>query len=462
MPQTEYHEMLDNPRSYFGVTSVYVHDVSQPPFEELGAQLLVFESPVSGPEDLARRYRELLKTTIHRWSEDRAAEFDVFWLNSFMDLEILSRQVAGSKQLTQWVAEYRDLEEKLATPKRIVGMSEPRDGFDIPLLEGGDATDPQEVVHRGYLAAIEAAACRRTGATRKWPASSGGTHRSSREPVDGACDGESDLALFVWPWHRSIGRQFWESRRPAFSPRIVGLPRTAALIDSGWSVKAVIREIVLSDTFRQSSAATDRTTLKDPENNLFHRYGSRRLEAEVIRDSILSVSGRLDPTMFGPSVNPYRPGDVDRRKLYAGPLDGAGRRSMYLKVTRMGPSKLLELFNFPDPSMTRGRRDRTNVPAQALGLMNHPFVHQQAQVNARRLLKEAGSSMQFATSLEALFLRLLSRPPSEAERKQYAEFFSELAAEHGLGQGTDALQSTAVWKDLIHTLYNLKEFTYVL
>ena len=234
------------------------------------------------------------------------------------------------------------------------------------------------------------------------------------------------------------------------------------LVDSGWSIKAVIREVVLSDTFRQSSAASEDGKHKDPENNLLHRYMSRRLEAEVIRDAMLSVSGRLDPKMFGPSVNPHRPENVDRRKLYSGPLDGEGRRSLYLKVTRMGPSKLLELFNLPDPSTTRGRRDRTNVPSQALGLLNHSFVHQQAEVYAKHLLTEAGTNIQFEPLLEKLFLRLFSRVPSEVERREFAEFFMHLSNEHGFALRNDALRSTAVWKDMIHTLFNLKEFTYVL
>ena len=88
------------------------------------------------------------------------------------------------------------------------------------------------------------------------------------------------------------------------------------LIDSSWSIKSLIREIALSDTFRQSSATSEAAMQKDPENNLFHRYMSRRLEAEVIRDSMLSVSGRLDPTMFGPSVNPYRADDVATQKTW--------------------------------------------------------------------------------------------------------------------------------------------------
>lgn len=461
MPQSEYQSVLDNPRSYFGVTDVVVHDVGHPPLEELPAQLQLFEYSVSSPDELARRYREICKSAVTRWSVGRSVDSDVFWLNSCIDLGLLSRDQSASDHLNDLVVEYRDLEERFDTPKRIVGMSDQDNGFDVPLLEGGDPQAPQELVHRGFLEAIE------TQISDNLPQGGSGRLRLAnliahpRNPL-------TSRVMANRVWHYLFGRGIVRSvddfgnmgDRPTHPELLDYLARR--LIDSGWSTKSLIREIVLSDTFRQSSANSAQGMEKDPENDLFYRYMSRRLEAEIIRDSLLSVSGRLDPTMFGPSVNPHRPEDVDRRKLCAGPLDGNGRRSLYLKVTRMGPSRLLELFNFPDPSMTRGRRDRTNVPAQALGLLNHPLVHQQADVHAERLLKETTSTMDFELTLENLFLRLFSRTPSDIESKEYAHFFDELAAEHGISFRDEALKSTVVWKDLIHLLYNLKEFTYVL
>ncbi|MEZ6060613.1 MAG: DUF1549 and DUF1553 domain-containing protein [Planctomycetaceae bacterium] len=461
MPQTEYQTMLDNPRSWFGVTKVFVHDVEQPPFEELHAQLKVFESPAAGPDDLAVRYREILKNAVARWSAGMSVESDVFWLNAFIDLELLSCDNDQSTELAELVSEYRKLEDRIETPRRIVGMSDQDSGFDVPLLDGGNAATPQKRVHRSYLTAVESRMSRH-------PAQRGSGRLRVAELV---ADPENPLTARVMAnriWHYLFGAGIVRSvdnfgnlgDAPSHPELLDYLARR--LIDSGWSVKALIREIVLSDTFRQSSVTSGDGRQKDPENRLFHRYPSRRMEAEVIRDSMLCVSGRLDLTMFGPSIDPHRAEDIDSRKLYSGPLDGNGRRSLYLKVTRMGPPKLLELFNFPDPSMTRGRRDSTNVPSQALGLMNHPFVHQQAHVHAARLIDESGANITFESALDRLFLTLFSRRPTEVERNEYTQFFGQLATAHGDSSPEDALHNSAVWQDLIHTLYNLKEFTYVL
>ena len=460
-PQTEYQKLLDNPRSWFGVTQVFAHDVARPPWQELEPQLQVFESSVASPDALAHRYREILKTTIGRWSDGRARESDVFWINAFIDLKLLGREQSISTKLAPLVSAYRALEEEVQTPRRIVGMSDLQEGIDVPLFAGGDVNAPQDVVHRGFIAAVE------TRIADQVALNGSGRHRVA-ELIAHPDNPLTARVMVNRIWHHLFGIGIVRSvdnfgdlgDEPSHPELLDYLARR--LVDSGWSVKAVIREIVLSDTFRQSSATTSQGKQIDAENNLVHRYQSRRLEAEVIRDSMLTVSGRIDLTMFGPSVDPYRPEDIDSRKLYAGPLDGKGRRSLYLKVTRMGPSRLLELFNFPDPSMTRGRRDRTNVPSQALGLMNHPLVHQQSEVHAGRLLNEAGPSVDFRRSLETLFLRLFSRVPSEVERREYADFFKELASKHGFVSYEDALQSTEVWQDLIHLLYNLKEFTYVL
>ena len=115
----------------------------------------------------------------------------------------------------------------------------------------------------------------------------------------------------------------------------------------------------------------------------------RRLEGEAIRDSILKVSGRLNPAMYGPSVPVYlTPFQDGRGRPGSGPLDGDGRRSIYLAVRRNFLSSFLLAFDTPSPFSTVGRRTVSNVPAQALILMNDPFVHQQADLWAKRVLAE--------------------------------------------------------------------------
>src|ERR1700756_4391774 len=107
----------------------------------------------------------------------------------------------------------------------------------------------------------------------------------------------------------------------------------------------------------------------------------RRLEGEAIRDAILAVSGRLDPKRFGPGVMPFLPEfPIGRgRPGASGPLDGAGRRTVYLNVRRNFLNPMLLAFDYPIPFSTNGRRSVSNVPAQALSLMNNPFVLEQAK-----------------------------------------------------------------------------------
>ena len=155
------------------------------------------------------------------------------------------------------------------------------------------------------------------------------------------------------------------------------MPRS--LFSEGWSIKKQIRFLVLSQAFQQSSKPVPEVQRIDPLNRLLSHYPVRRLEGESIRDAILAVSGRLDPALYGQSIQPHREEPKDYRKLYQGPLDGDGRRSIYLKVTRHEGSRFLETFDFPNPTVARGNRDSTNVPPQALTLLNDPFVIEQAQ-----------------------------------------------------------------------------------
>ena len=106
----------------------------------------------------------------------------------------------------------------------------------------------------------------------------------------------------------------------------------------GWSLKSLIREIVLSQSFRTSSRTGEAGRKKDPENRLLHHYPARRMEAEAIRDSILSASDTLDSAMFRESIQPFRDKPNHDRRLFAGPIDGHGRRSIYIKNNLMeGP-----------------------------------------------------------------------------------------------------------------------------
>jgi hypothetical protein len=189
---------------------------------------------------------------------------------------------------------------------------------------------------------------------------------------------------------------------------------------------------------------------------LLHHYPVRRLEAEAVRDTLLAVSGRLDGTLYGPSVQPHRGEPQEHRRLFQGPLDGNGRRSIYVKITRMEGPRFLEIFDFPSPLQTRGNRDVTNVPPQALAMLNDPFVLDQARVWARALTAQKDDAVE--ARVGRMFLAGLGRPATAAELGAWRELVGEMGQRHG---AADLLGSEAVWTDVAHTLFNLKEFLYL-
>jgi Protein of unknown function (DUF1553)/Protein of unknown function (DUF1549)/Planctomycete cytochrome C len=226
-------------------------------------------------------------------------------------------------------------------------------------------------------------------------------------------------------------------------------------IRSGWSIKQLQRRLVLTDVYRRASEPDAQALFKDPQNRLLHFQTLRRLEAECVRDSLLAVSGRLDSRMYGSSVPPYLTAHMAGRGRPAasGPLDGAGRRSIYLNVRRNFLSPLLLAFDYPTPFTTIGRRMSSNVPAQALILMNHPFVLEQAAYWADRALANSGRNSQ--ERIENLYVEAFGRPPTPQER-QAAEAF--LAEQSGAGVRHD---ERAAWTGLCHVLFNVKEFIFV-
>ena len=128
-------------------------------------------------------------------------------------------------------------------------------------------------------------------------------------------------------------------------------------IRSGWSVKAMHRRMLLSETYQMSSKPDAAAAKLDPENKLLHHMPVRRLEAEAVRDTVLSISGRLDETMFGPSVHPHISSYQDGRgKPVSGPLDGNGRRSIYIQVRRNFLTPMFLAFDYPLPISTIGTR----------------------------------------------------------------------------------------------------------
>ena len=198
------------------------------------------------------------------------------------------------------------------------------------------------------------------------------------------------------------------------------------LIESGWNLKQLVRTIVLSKTYRQSSRVTPAMLARDPENRLLARAPRLRLSAELLRDQALAVSGLLRERIGGPSVYPYQPDG-----LYTGLVVGADypgtnwptsqgddryRRTMYTFWKRTVPHPLMQTFDAPDREFCTARRMRTNTPLQALVLMNEPGFYEAAQSLGKRIVTEGGNSDE--SRIAWAFELVTARRPADAEQRE--------------------------------------------
>jgi len=231
--------------------------------------------------------------------------------------------------------------------------------------------------------------------------------------------------------------------------------------EEGGSVKQILRYMLMSQTFRREVVTGADLPKNDPENLLLSGFSLRRLEAESIRDAMLATSGSLDSAMYGPSV-PVHLTDFMQgrgRPRESGPLDGNGRRSIYVEVRRNFLSPMMLTFDRPIPFSTFGKRNETNVPAQSLFLMNDPFVAQQAEVMARRVLAQKGLDEEARIQWVYHWAFAREAGPDEVQR---AKVFLQQQAETYKVSPDEIMQSATVWKDYCHTIFNMKEFIYLI
>jgi hypothetical protein len=217
------------------------------------------------------------------------------------------------------------------------------------------------------------------------------------------------------------------------------------LMEEGWSVKRLIRYIVTARFWQLSSEPPPGAESADPNNELLASARPRRLEAESIRDAMLAVAGNLKRGHTGPGIHPYYRGRNDPDKQpKPGPIDGEGRRSIYLEVRRLFPVEFLAAFDAPKSTIFTGQRSETNVPAQSLALLNDPFVLNQAEVWAKRVQAMEPSEEE---RIRRMYAEAFGRPPTSAELANAAVFVNDRPADP--------------WRALAHALFNMKEFIYL-
>ena len=372
-------------------------------------------------------------------------------------------QTVLADRLAAAVAEVRSIEGQIPDPSLALAIADGT-GQDEPIHIRGNYRNLGEVVPRRFLQVLG-------GAGRSSPDAGSGRLELARRVVDSQANPLSARVMVNRLWKHHFGEGIVKStddfgamgQKPSHPELLDWL--ASELIRRGWSIKAIQRLIVTSSTYRMSSVPLGDADRLDPENLYLHRMNVRRLESEAIRDGLLAVSGRLVESMYGPSVptylNPFMEGRG--RPGRSGPLDGDGRRSVYLNVRRNFLNPMFLAFDTPVPFSTMGRRNVSNVPAQALTLMNGPLVVAQARLWAERALRNPGRSDR--DRIHDLFATAFGRAPSIDETQACLGFLATTTPVDRpapqSSRGSISPRDLDAWAGLCHVLINMKEFLFI-
>jgi hypothetical protein len=367
------------------------------------------------------------------WGRDDADESQCALLDAAVRHGVLDASTTGAAKLAALTAEYRKLESEVSVPRRAPGFLE-ANGFDQPLYVRGDHNKPAAPVPRRYLEVFDTKAFVTQGSGRLELA----------EKIAAADNPLTARVMTNRLWHHVFGRGLVGTVDNL--GRLGDQPTHPELLDhlsqrfilEKWSVKTLLRDMLLTDAFRRSSVPSASASAKDANNDLLSHARVRRLGGEALRDSLIALSGRLEHRMYGPGDN-----------AVATPKDQV-RRSVYLNIRRNSLNPLITAFDGPKPFTTVGRRDATNVPAQSLTLLNNIFVIDAAKRWAATLDKTQSD----ADKVDSLFLQALARKATPTEQAAAARYLADLKATH-------ATRPTQVWPDFAQSVFNLKEFLYL-
>jgi hypothetical protein len=306
-----------------------------------------------------------------------------------------------------------------------------------------------------------------------------------REPWPGSESDGRRLALARWltqpnhpltsrvmmnhVWLRHFGRgivatpdNFGRSGQPPSHPELLDWLATE-FVESGWSLKHMHRLMLTSTAYRQSSRRDAADDAIDPENALLGRMTLRRMDAEQLYDTILAASGRLDSSRFGP---PEETEIIETKEVVAKGSEEGFRRAIYLFLRPTETPTLLEVYDYPEMSPNCIMRRQSNVPTQALQMMNSEQMWKFARYMAGRIIDEAGPDRE--RQVERVYLRALSRPPTASELRESLAALEQLVEhwpERLKKDHQDApIGPTANWLSLAglcHTVLNSAEFIFI-
>ena len=415
--------------------------------------------------DVLKRVSEQLASTPGKLTPSEAGLLT--WLHRHPELFYLGDPVATAeleKVSAPLIASRNQLVQQIQTTSRLAPAMVDGSAEDEFLLIRGNHKTTNGTIPRRFLEALNG---------KKNPAGGNGSGRLElAEHILSDVNPYVSRVMVNRIWHHLFGRGIVPStnnfgvlgQRPSHPHLLDHLASTFK--QEGWSIKSMIKTIVLSQSYQMSSRSDSRAEQADATNRLLHHKPVRRLEGEIIRDQLLALSGRLDTKMYGPSVPIFLTQHMQGRgRPGNGPLDGNGRRSIYLSIRRNFLHPMLLTFDMPIPFNSIGRRNVSNVPAQALILMNDPFVVGQTELWAKRLLadarwKDMPAQQRFRERLKELYVTAFSRPPTETEHQQFAQFLVSQGKALNIPPESQS-DDLRIWKDIAHILVNTKEFIFI-
>ncbi|MEM7475037.1 MAG: DUF1553 domain-containing protein [Planctomycetota bacterium] len=401
-------------RSWFGLRRAVLAPADQagPPGKDRSWLQPILDSAKNkkpqSRDELVQILTQTIASAVEAWSADEATDEQALLLDRCAVAGILPNRQQELPGASELLSEYRKLEADVPVLRRVPTLGEWK-GQDSPLFARGNHKQPEDLVPRRFLEAID-----------ETPYAS---------ELSGRLQLAQDMLREDNPFtSRVIVNRIWHH---LFGAGIVATtdnfgrlgtqPTHPELLDyladdfrKSWSLKGLIRQIVLSETWQQASDSSSLAEEKDPNNQLLSHASVRRLDAEAIRDSLLVAAGSLDATQFGGPV-----------------AGGSNRRSVYVNVIRNRLDPFLTTFDAPVPFSTKGRRDVTNVPAQSLLMMNNPRVRQLASSMAERSSSIADS----AERVRSLWAHAFGRQATQAETQAMLDFVD------GLESGYEQLQT---------------------
>ena len=397
------------------------------------------------PAQIAQWLTDEIQSTLVNYERNSLMDYQAALLQDLLEAKLLNNNLTPDSDLGRTVAELKSVEEKIDFSARSIGVAEsaPSSLKQAVFLRGDHKKPGPEALpgdlklNNGWKKPVPATdIAPRLALAESWA--------SGSNPLV-----QRVMANRIWGWY--FGRGIFSTvdnlghmGEPPTHPELLEW-LAGEFLRKGGSIRIFSRMIVTSRAYRQSSLTTEMANEIDPGNLLLSHASVRRLDAESLRDAMLTASGRLDRSLYGlPLPTPQPPGLTDDKKPVSGPVDGFGRRSIYLNVRKNFPIEFMEIFDRPRPTLTMGRRNVSNQPSQALAMLNDPLVRSESQRLGQLMQNEMQSTLE--SKITSVYFRLFGRLPMADEINHATAFINA-------NQGK--------WSELVAALMGTREFLFI-